>query len=229
MIDLYYAPTPNGQKISIMLEETGLPYKTILVNILDGDQFKPEFVAINPNSKIPAIVDQNGPGGRPYAVFESGAILLYLAEKTGMFMPQEMGARYKVIQWLMFQMANIGPMFGQAGHFINYAPEPIPYAIQRYRRETARLYRVLDEQLTRHEYIAGDIYTIADMAIFPWITLYKGHKQDLEQVPQVKRWYEQLKQRPALRRGFALLRGMLAAGMTAEQKQTLFGIEQEEE
>lgn len=228
MIDLYYAPTPNGQKISIMLEETGLPYKTILVNILDGDQFKPEFVAINPNSKIPAIVDQNGPGGRPYAVFESGAILLYLAEKTGLFMPQEMAARYTVIQWLMFQMANIGPMFGQAGHFINYAPEPIPYAIQRYRRETARLYRVLDEQLTRHEYIAGNSYTIADMAIFPWITLYKGHKQDLEQVPQVKRWYEQLKQRPALRRGFALLRGMLAAGMTAEQKQTLFGIEKEE-
>ncbi len=228
MIDLYYAPTPNGQKISIMLEETGLAYQVMLVNILDGDQFKPEFVAINPNSKIPAIVDQDGPNGEPLAVFESGAILLYLAEKTGQFLPQDPAGRHAVIQWLMFQMGNIGPMFGQAGHFINYAPEPIPYAINRYRRETARLYKVMDSQLEKHEYIAGDSYSIADMAIFPWVTLYRGHRQDLTQVPHVKRWYDQLKQRPALRRGYGLLRPNRQQEMTTEQKQLLFGIQKED-
>lgn len=224
-LTLYFAPTPNGQKISIMLEECGLPYDVVPVNILTGEQFTAEFKAINPNSKIPALVDNAQ--DPPLAIFESGAILLYLAEKTGQFLPppEDIHGRYSVVQWLMFQMSGIGPMFGQAGHFLNYAPEPIPYAIERYRREVARLYTVLDEQLAQNEYIAGANYTIADMAIYPWVTLYRGHQQDLGQVPHVRRWYNQLKQRPALRRGYALLRDTLPREMSAEAKKTLFGLE----
>jgi GST-like protein len=228
MIDLYFAPTPNGQKISIMLEECDLPYNAVPVNILAGEQFTPEFLTINPNGKIPAIIDHEP--DPPLAIFESGAILLYLAEKTGQFMPprEDVHGRYAVMQWLMFQMSGIGPMFGQAGHFLNYAPEAVPYAIKRYRREVGRLYDVLDGQLAQNEYIAGEQYTIADMAIYPWVTLYKGHQQDLSQVPHVRRWYDQLKQRPALRRGYALLRETLPRQMSAQEKKTLFGIEPED-
>ncbi len=228
MIDLYFAPTPNGQKISIMLEECGLPYQVIPVNILAGEQFTAVFKAINPNSKIPALVDHQptDPHTTPLTIFESGAILLYLAEKTGQFLPPlaDIHGRYAVMQWLMFQMSGIGPMFGQAGHFLNYAPEPIPYAIERYRREVARLYAVLNDQLAQNEYVAGNQYTIADMSIYPWVTLYKGHQQNLDDVPHVHRWYDQLKQRPALRRGYALLRDTLPRQMTPAEKETLFGI-----
>jgi GSH-dependent disulfide-bond oxidoreductase len=203
MIDLYYAPTPNGWKISIMLEELGIPYRVVPINIRAGDQFRPEFLAISPNNRIPAIVD-HAPvdGGGPFSVFETGAILIYLADKTGRFIPHDMRARSVVIQWLMWQMSALGPMLGQHGHFALYAPEKIPYAIERYRDEAARLYHVLDTQLGKTgAYVAGRDYSIADIACFPWTMTHKAQGFTLDDYPNVKRWYAELRARPKCRRG----------------------------
>jgi GST-like protein len=226
MIDLYVWPTPNGYKISILLEETGLPYTVIPIDIGKGDQFKPEFLRISPNNKMPAIVDHEGPTGAPYSLFESGAILLYLAEKTGQFLPTERGARYQAMQWLMFQMGGIGPMLGQAHHFRQYAPEPIPYAIARYTNEAARLYGVMDRRLAEAEYLAGE-YSIADIATYPWIRGYERQGQDLNTFPQVKRWFEAISQRPAVQRGLQLLANNVRQGpMDDRAKEILFGATQ---
>jgi GSH-dependent disulfide-bond oxidoreductase len=221
-IDLYYWPTPNGWKISIFLEEVGLPYQVIPVNIMAGDQFKPEFLAFSPNNKMPAIIDPEGPDSKPLTLFESGAILLYLGEKTGQFLPENPRDRYTVIQWLMFQMGGVGPMLGQAHHFRQYAPEQIPYAITRYTNEATRLYRVLDQQLSQTPYVAGD-YSIADIAIFPWIVPYKNQGQDLEDYPNLKRWFEAIHDRPAVQRGLKVLGDRKVSQMDDEAKKTLFG------
>ena len=200
MIDLYSWKTSNGKKASIMLEECGLEYAIHPINIGQDDQFSAEFSAINPNSKIPAIIDQDGPDGKPYTVIESGAILMYLAEKTDKFMPEEMAARYEVIQWLMFQMGGIGPIFGQVHHFKRAAKEQVPYAINRYYTECRRLYGVLDCRLEGREYLAGDI-SIADFATLPWVFRFDWQEIDLNDFPNVKRWYDKLMARPALARG----------------------------
>lgn len=200
MIDIYTFTTPNGRKPAIMLEEVGLPYNSIKIDIKKGDQFSPEFVAINPNSKIPAIVDQD----TGITVFESGAILIYLAEKTGQLLPSETANRIKVIEWLMFQMASVGPMFGQLGHFRNYAPEKIPYAIERYEKETLRLFGVLDGELAKQEFIAGD-YSIADIATYPWVAAYEYLGVTLDNHLNLKRWVETMKKRPAVQKGMAVL------------------------
>jgi GSH-dependent disulfide-bond oxidoreductase len=200
VIDLYTWTTPNGRKASIMLEELGLDYKTHAINIGKNDQFTPEFVAINPNSKIPAIVDPEGPDGKPMAVFESGAILIYLAEKTGKLVPASKRGRSVAMQWLMFQMGGVGPMFGQVHHFLRAAKEPVPYAIDRYTTETRRLYGVLDARLKDHEYLA-DEYSIADIATYPWVARYEWHKTRLEDFPRVKRWFDAISARPAVERG----------------------------
>ncbi|MFZ2155739.1 MAG: glutathione binding-like protein [Bradyrhizobium sp.] len=206
MIDLHYAPTPNGWKITIMLEELGLPYTVIPVNIRAGDQFKPEFLAISPNNRIPAIVDHApSDGGEPFPVFETGAILIYLADKTGRFLPKEMRARSNVMQWLMWQMSGLGPMLGQHGHFALYASEKIPYAIERYRDEAARLYGVLDRQLGKTgAYVAGDDYSIADIACFPWTMTHKAQGFTLDDYPNVKRWYAVVRARPQVQAGLAI-------------------------
>ncbi|MBW4562114.1 MAG: glutathione S-transferase N-terminal domain-containing protein [Mojavia pulchra JT2-VF2] len=202
MIDLYYWTTPNGHKITIFLEEVGLPYNIIPVNIGAGDQFKPEFLEISPNNRIPAIVDHEpANGGEPISVFESGAILLYLAEKTGKLIPQDVRARVEVLQWLFWQMAGLGPMAGQNHHFSKYAPEKIDYAINRYINETARLYAVLDKRLADREFVAGD-YSIADIAAYPWIVGYELQSQKLEDFPNLKRWFETIKARPATIRAY---------------------------
>jgi len=199
-IDLYYWPTPNGWKITIMLEECGLPYAIRPINIGKGDQFQPEFLAISPNNKMPAIVDHDGPGGQPISVFESGAILQYLGRKTGQFYPQDERARIEVDQWLFWQMGGFGPMLGQAHHFRIYAPEQVPYAIDRYTNETNRLYGVLNKRLADREFVAG-AYSIADMAIAPWGKLWERQGQNIEDFPHVKRWLETVLARPAVLRG----------------------------
>ncbi len=202
MIDLYYWTTPNGHKITIFLEEAGLPYKIVPVNISRGDQFKPEFLAISPNNRMPAIVDHEpADRGAPLSVFESGAILVYLAEKSGRFMPRDLRGRNEVMQWLFWQMAGLGPMLGQNHHFAIYAPEKIPYAIDRYVRETSRLYQVLDNRLKDREFVAGD-YSIVDMACYPWIVPWKRQGQDLDKFPNVKRWFETVAARPAVVRAY---------------------------
>jgi len=204
MIEFYYWPTPNGWKISIALEEMELPYRMIPVDIGRGAQFEPAFLAISPNGRIPAIVDSEPEdGGAPLSVFESGAILLYLAEKSGRFLPRAARGRTEVVQWLMWQMAGFGPMLGQHGHFALYAKDEIEYAIARYRREAERLYGVLDRRLAGREHLCGD-YSIADMACWPWVVTNKAQKIDLAAFPNVRRWYDALKQRPALRRGYDL-------------------------
>ena len=225
MIDLHYWPTPNGWKISIMLEECGLPYKLLPVNIGRGEQFTPEFLAISPNNRMPAIVDRDPAGGsEPVAVFESGAILIYLAEKTGRFLPADLRGRTAVIQWVMWQMGGLGPMAGQNGHFLLYAPETLPYAIERYGREVDRLYGVLDAQLGRTgRYVAGSEYSIADMAIFPWVRTHKAQQVALEKFPNVLRWYDDLFTRPALRRGLDLGKELRAPRMDDEARKALFG------
>jgi GST-like protein len=200
MIDLYTWSTPNGRKISIMLEELGLPYKVYPVNIGKGEQFEPAYVAINPNSKIPAIVDPDGPDGSPIRMMESGAILIYLAGKTGRLLPQSVRERYAALEWLMFQMGGIGPIFGQVHHFLRAAKEPVPYAIERYTRETRRLYGVLNARLEGREYLA-DGYSIADIATYPWVARYEWHKTRLEEFPHVKRWFDAISARPAVQRG----------------------------
>jgi GSH-dependent disulfide-bond oxidoreductase len=202
MIDLHYWTTPNGHKITMFLEEAGLPYKIIPVNIGKGDQFKPEFLAISPNNRIPAIVDhQPKDGGEPFAVFESGAILLYLAEKTGKFLHPDFRRRVEVMQWLFWQMGGLGPMAGQNHHFGQYAPEKLPYAIDRYVKETNRLYGVLNKRLADHAFVAGE-YSIADMATFPWIVPYERQGQKLEDFPHLRRWFETIRARPATVRAY---------------------------
>ena len=223
MIDLYTWPTPNGHKIHILLEELGLEYKVIPINIGEGDQFKPEFLAISPNNKMPALVDHDGPGGTPYSMFESGAILIYLAEKTGRFIPSDVRERYEVIQWIMFQMGHIGPMLGQNHHFRRYAPEKIPYAIDRYTNEAARLYGVLDKRLDGREYLVGE-YSIADIASYPWLRSHEVQGQDLDDFPNVKRWYEAIEARPAVQRGIQVLSEETRKGeMSEAEREQLFG------
>ena len=200
MIDLYTWSTPNGRKASIMLEETGLPYRVHAINIGQGDQFKPEFVAICPNSKIPAIVDPAGPDGQPYAMMESGAILIYLAGKSGRFLPQSDRGKYDALQWLMFQMGGVGPIFGQVHHFLRAAKEQVPYAIDRYKKEKDRLYAVLNQRLAAHEYLAGE-YSIADIATYPWVARHEWHQTNLADFPHVKRWFDAISARPAVQRG----------------------------
>lgn len=198
-IELHMWPTPNGFKITIMLEECGLPYDVKFVNIGRGDQFKPEFLAISPNNRMPAIVDPDGPGGEPISIFESGAILQYLGRKTGQFYPAEERARVEVEQWLFWQMAGLGPMAGQAHHFRNYAVEKIPYATDRYINEVNRLYGVMNKRLADRDYLAGD-YSIADMAAFPWLRPYKNQGQDIEDFPNLKAWFDRIHARPAVER-----------------------------
>jgi GSH-dependent disulfide-bond oxidoreductase len=200
MIDLYTWTTPNGRKVSIMLEEVGLPYEVHAVNLSKGEQFKPEYLSINPNNKIPAIVDRDGPGNKAYTLFESGAILMYLAEKTGMLMPKDMSARYEVMQWLMFQMGGLGPMIGQAHQFLRNSPENETYGRDRFSKEVARLYRVMNKRLSEGEFFAGD-YSIADIAVYPWVARYEMHRTKLEDYPNVKRWYDAVGARPAVQRG----------------------------
>jgi GST-like protein len=191
MIQLYTWATPNGKKVSVMLEELELPYEVHPINIAKGDQLKPEYLAINPNNKIPAIIDSDGPDGKPLKLFESGAILMYLAEKTGKFLPQEMAKRYEVIQWLMFQMGGVGPMFGQANYFYRLE-EKVPFAIERYYKEAIRLYKVLEQTLGQRDYLAGD-YSIADIATYPWVGRHDGHNVKLEEFPNVKRGSENIR------------------------------------
>ncbi len=200
MITLYTWGTPNGRKVSIMLEECDLPYRVKTVDITKGEQSHADFVVINPNSKIPAIVDSEGPDGKPIRLFESGAILLYLAAKTGKFLPASERGKYEALQWLMFQMGGVGPMFGQTHHFLRFAPEPIAYAIKRYSAETARLYGVLDKRLGEASYLAGG-YSIADVATFPWVARHEWQKIDLADYPNVRRWYDAINARPAVQRG----------------------------
>ena len=200
MIDLYTWTTPNGRKVSIMLEELGLPYRVHPIDIGKGDQFKPDYVKINPNAKIPSIVDPDGPDGEPIEMMESGAILVYLAAKTGKLLPAPLRGRYEALEWLMFQMGGVGPFFGQAHHFLRAAKEPVPYAIERYTRETRRLYSVLNDRLKDHEYLAGE-YSIADIATYPWVARYEWHKTNLADFPHVKRWFDAISARPAVARG----------------------------
>lgn len=229
MIDLYFWPTPNGHKPAIMLEETGLAYTLRPVNILKGEQFDPAFLAISPNNRIPAMVDHDGPGGGDYALFESGAILVYLADKSGQFLPADAAGRYRVLEWLMFQVANVGPMFGQCGHFQGYAPERIPYGINRYCGETRRLYGVMDKLLGEREYLAGADYSIADMATYPWTApkVRELHRLDIDEWPNVKRWGDAIAARPAVQRALALLEDSLKYGDPDEDaREALFGRQQ---
>jgi GST-like protein len=226
MIDLHYWTTPNGHKITIFLEETGLPYKIFPVNIGKGEQFKREFLAVSPNNRIPAMVDHEPPGGgAPITVFESGAILLYLADKTKRFIAQDLRGRTETVQWLFWQMANLGPMAGQNNHFSNYALDKIPYAMDRYRNEVNRLYGVLNTRLADRAHVAGD-YSIADIAIYPWIVPYERQGQKLEDFPHMKRWFDAIKARPAVERAYAKAKEVNpnAGGIrTAEERAILFG------
>ncbi|OLS61402.1 glutathione binding-like protein [Pseudomonas putida] len=205
MIDLYYWTTPNGHKISLFLEETGLPYRIHPINIGKGEQFAADFLKIAPNNRIPAIVDNDTADGQPLSLFESGAILLYLAEKTGQFIPQDLRGRQEVLQWLFWQMGGLGPMAGQNHHFNRFAPEKIPYAIKRYVDETARLYGVLNKRLGDRPFVAGEAYSIADMAIYPWIVSHKWQEQNLDDFPHLKAWFERIQARPATQRAYALV------------------------
>ncbi|HLI10061.1 MAG TPA: glutathione binding-like protein [Alphaproteobacteria bacterium] len=227
MIDVYSWATPNGHKIHIMLEECGLPYNIHAVDIGQGDQFKPEFLAISPNNKIPAITDSDGPGGQPISLFESGAILIYLAEKAGKFLPKEPRGRYATLQWLMFQMGGIGPMFGQAHHFRNYAPEKIDYAIKRYTNEAGRLYGVMDKRLANNAYLAGAEYTIADIATWPWTRSIKNQGHEFDEFPNVKRWFVAIEARAAVQRGVKVLADLRRDVATDQKaKEVLFGAAQ---
>jgi len=224
MIDLYFWPTSNNKKVTIMLHEVGLPYRVKLVNFIKGENYTPEFLALNPNAKSPTIVDHDGPGGKPLTIFESGAILMYLAEKTGKLMPQEPRARWGVTQWVFFQAASIGPMFGQHAHFFDYCPEEIPWAKDRYLNEVRRLYGVLDKRLAGSPYLAGPDYTIADIMVWPWIQWSRQH-QTPEEWKAVKAWADKIGARPAVQEGFKVgteLQKPGAVPMTADQKRALF-------
>jgi GST-like protein len=226
MIEVYSWPTPNGHKVHIMLEECGLPYRVHAVDIGAGDQFKPEFLALSPNNKIPAITDPDGPGGKPISLFESGAILLYLAGKTGRFMPDDVAAKYLVLEWLMFQMGGVGPMLGQAHHFRIYAPEKLPYAIDRYTNEARRLYGVMNKQLGRSKYIAGPAYSIADIAIFPWLRSWKNQGIAWNDFPHLKGWFDEMAARPAIMRGVEVLAGARKPVTDEKSREVLFGATQ---
>jgi len=226
MIDLYYWTTPNGHKITMFLEESGLPYRIVPVNISRGEQFKPDFLRISPNNRMPAIVDHApADGGEPLAVFESGAILLYLADKIGRFIPADLRGRNMALQWLFWQMGGLGPMAGQNHHFVQYAPEKIAYAMERYVKETARLYAVLDKHLSDgREFIAGSEYTIADMASYPWVVLYEWQSQKIEHTPHVAAWFDRIKQRPATERAYARAAEVSTAPVVDEEsRKVLFG------
>ncbi len=226
MIDVYSWATPNGHKVHIMLEECGLPYTVHAVDIGAGDQFKPDFLAISPNNKIPAIVDSDGPDGRPISLFESGAILLYLAGKTGKFMPQSVRGKYETLEWLMFQMGGVGPMLGQAHHFRIYAPEKIDYALDRYTNEARRLYGVMDKRLGQARFLAGNEYTIADIATWPWTRSYKNQGIDLDDFPNVRRWFDTIGARSAAQRGVQVLDKARKALTDDRAREVLFGTSQ---
>ena len=223
MIDLYYWTTPNGHKITIALEELGLPYRIRPVNITKGEQFEPAFLRISPNNRIPAIVDDApADGQRPLSIFESGAILTYLAEKTGRLLPSDTRGKFEALQWLFWQVGGLGPMAGQNHHFLQYAPEKIPYAIERYVKETARLYRVMDTRLADRPYLAGD-YSIADIASYPWVAPHEKQRMNLDDYPHLKRWFATIAQRPAVERAYAVAKEILTRPMDAEAKKHLFG------
>lgn len=223
MIDVYSTATPNGHKVHIMLEECGLPYRIHHIDIGAGDQFKPEFLAISPNNKIPAIIDSDGPDGQPFSLFESGAILVYLASKAGKFMGSNDRENFTVLQWLMFQMGGVGPMLGQAHHFRIYAPEKIDYAINRYTNEAKRLYGVIDKRLAQSPYLAGERYTIADIATFPWLRSWKNQGIDWEDYPHAKRWFDAISEREAVKRGVEVLTNLRKPLMDEKSKEMLFG------
>jgi GSH-dependent disulfide-bond oxidoreductase len=226
MMEVYSWPTPNGHKVHIMLEECGLPWRVHAVDIGAGDQFKPEFLAISPNNKIPALVDPDGPGGRPISLFESGAILLYLAGKTGQFLPSDVSGKYEVLQWLMFQMGGVGPMLGQAHHFRIYAPDKLPYAIDRYTNEAKRLYAVMNKRLAKSKYIGGPTYSVADIAIFPWIRSWKNQGIEWADYPHLKGWFDEIGARPAVVRGVAVLASQHKPLVSAQAREALFGQQQ---
>lgn len=221
-IDVYYWPTPNGQKITVFLEEAAMPYQIQPVDIGKGDQFREEFLKISPNNRMPAIVDPDGPDGQPIAIFESGAILMYLAEKSGKFLPRATRQKYQVLQWLMFQISGIGPMLGQAHHFRQYAPEKFEYAIERYTKEARRLYGVMDTQLSKEDCIAGE-YSIADMAIYPWIVSHDRQGQNLQEFPNLTRWFERINGRPGVQRGMAVLKDHRTEALPGQAQANLFG------
>jgi GSH-dependent disulfide-bond oxidoreductase len=223
VIDVFSWPTPNGHKVHIMLEECGLAWRAIPVNIGAGDQFKPEFLAISPNNKIPAITDPDGPDGEPISLFESGAILVYLAAKTGKFLPRGDRAKYEVLQWLMFQMGGVGPMLGQAHHFRMYAPEKIGYAIDRYTNEAKRLYGVIDKRLSRSRFLGGPEYSIADIASFPWLRSWQNQGIVLEDYPHLKAWFDGIAARPAVQRGVQVMAELRKPVRDAKEREILFG------
>jgi len=226
MIEVYSWATPNGHKVHIMLEECGLPYRVIPVDIGAGDQFGHDFLAISPNNKIPAIVDPDGPEGKPISLFESGAILMYLAGKTGKFLPEGVCARYEMLQWLMFQMGGVGPMLGQAHHFRIYAPEKIQYAIDRYTNEARRLYGVMDKRLAKSKYIAGPEYGIADIAVFPWLRSWKNQGIEWVDYPHLKGWFDEIAARPAVKRGVEVLANQRRPLVSESAREALFGKQQ---
>ncbi len=226
MIDVYSWATPNGHKVHIMLEECRLPYRAVAVDIGSGEQFQSDFLAISPNNKIPAIVDADGPDGRPISLFESGAILLYLAGKTGRFLPEGTAAKYEVLQWLMFQMGSVGPMLGQAHHFRIYAPEKIPYAIERYTNEARRLYTVMNTRLAKSRYLGGPEYSIADIAVFPWLRSWKNQGIDWNDHPHLKGWFDEIAARPAVMRGVEVLADRRRPITDERAREVLFGATQ---
>ncbi|RTL46551.1 MAG: glutathione S-transferase family protein [Burkholderiales bacterium] len=223
MLEVYSWPTPNGHKVHIMLEECGLAYRVHPVDIGAGEQFDPAFLAISPNNKIPALTDPDGPGGRPISLFESGAILLYLAGKTGRFLPADVAAKYEVLQWLMFQMGSLGPMLGQAHHFRIYAPEKLPYAIDRYTQEAQRLYGVLNKRLAHSTYVGGTAYSIADIAVFPWLRSWKNQGVELADHPHLKGWFDEIAARPAVQRGVDVLAAARRPLTDDRAREALFG------
>ena len=223
MIDVFSWPTPNGHKVHIMLEECGLPYKAIPVDIGEGDQFQPDFLAISPNNKIPAITDPDGPDGQPISLFESGAILVYLAGKTGLLLPAGDRARFEVLQWLMFQMGGVGPMLGQAHHFRLYAPEKIAYAVDRYTNEARRIYGVIDRRLATSRYLGGDDYSIADIATFPWLRSWENQGVLLSEYTHLEKWFREIEQRPAVQRGVQVLAGLRKPLHDDKAREVLFG------
>jgi GST-like protein len=228
MIEVYSWATPNGHKVHVMLEECGLAYRAIPVDIGTGAQFEPAFLAISPNNKIPAIVDPDGPDGKPISLFESGAILIYLASKTGRFLPEDTRGRYEVLEWLMFQMGSVGPMLGQTHHFRIYAPEKIPYAIERYSKEARRIYGVLDKRLQQRDWVAADEYTIADIAIFPWLRSWQNQGIDWADFPHLKSWFDRIAARPAVQRGVEVLAGLRKPFRSDAEREVLFGARQYE-
>ena len=228
MIEVYSWATPNGHKVHVMLEECGLAYRAIPVDIGTGAQFEPAFLAISPNNKIPAIVDTDGPDGKPISLFESGAILIYLASKTGRFLPEDTRGRYEVLEWLMFQMGSVGPMLGQTHHFRIYAPEKIPYAIERYSKEARRIYGVLDKRLQQRDWIAADQYTIADIAIFPWLRSWQNQGIEWADFPHLKSWFDRIAARPAVQRGVEVLAGLRKPFRSEAEREVLFGARQYE-